>query len=369
MNPPGRQRKDGRGDVSGVKESCGQQLKRSVLVQALEHRLDLAVEPRGRLPPGQVLHQGPAGGSPTLLQHFEGSQDRHLFGGETGALEQSLDRPPSVQRGPRLQGALERLGGRIALVGRLTRGKPGEKIPSGLPRSREVQVSLPERSICKEGKVMFLRMGRLLGSLILMSALFQLIVVVAANTWAAPAPSLFFNPGHTRPYRFTARIKSNGGITPLKVGSLVTGRFTYDLEGKAVRTDGRSWGHYDSARNSFAFQVGDLQFVGVGDVTATVSTFDHSEHFGIVAPDLKLPKGWEIDHTGRSQTYSVLLQNVPPRKVIGRLGIPDCVRLRDFVNTRELRLDFFHGVRFPGGRVDDRAVVYAHLENLQPVGR
>jgi hypothetical protein len=93
------------------------------------------------------------------------------------------------------------------------------------------------------------------------------------------------------------------------------------------------------------------------------------EDFRIVAPDLKLPKGWQMDHKRISQTYSITLQNAPPRKVIGRLAIPDHIRLADFVNTLELRLDFFHGVRFPGGEAKGRAVLYAHLESLQEIRR
>ena len=101
---------------------------------------------------------------------------------------------------------------------------------------------------------------------------------------------------------------------------------------------------------------------------AVVSAFDHAEDFGMVAPDLELPEGWEMDHTRRSQTYSFLLQNVPPRKVIARAGsIPRRLSLSDFVSTREVRFDFFHGVSFPGGKVTDRATLYAAVESLEEV--
>ena len=66
----------------------------------------------------------------------------------------------------------------------------------------------------------------------------------------------------------------------------------------------------------------------------------------------------------RSQTYGPLLQNVPSRAVMARGGLPDGLSLPNWINTRELRLDFFHGVRFPGGQVERRAVVQATLESL-----
>jgi hypothetical protein len=97
-----------------------------------------------------------------------------------------------------------------------------------------------------------------------------------------------------------------------------------------------------------------------------VHAFDHAEGFQIVAMDLKLPEGWEMDHRGGSQTDGFLLQNAPSRKVIDRAArIPERVSLFEFVNTREVRLDFFHGVSFPGGKVTNRATVYATVESLE----
>jgi hypothetical protein len=221
----------------------------------------------------------------------------------------------------------------------------------------------------KKEKAMFLRTRRFLLCLLLSSLLFPLLVVVAAIGWAAPAPFPRGNRDHTRTYRFTARIKSNDGVTPFKVGKRITGSFTYDLKAKRVRTHRRPgvYGAYVSARHSFQFKLGDLEFTGAGDIEVTVCLLDHSEHFQIVAGDLKLPKGWEMDHKQGSQTYSFLVQNVPSKKVIERLDIPDRLRLADFVDTRELRLDFMHGVRFLGGKVADRAIVYAAVESLEEV--
>jgi hypothetical protein len=172
----------------------------------------------------------------------------------------------------------------------------------------------------------------------------------------------------TRTYHFTARISSNEGVTPFKVGALISGSFTYDLRGTNIHH-----GFYLSRRNSITFQFGDLRFSGVGDIVTVVNAIDEKEDFNIVAPDLKLPDGWEMDHTRRSQTYSFLLQNVPARKVIPPgipiqgPSIPERISLSDFVSIREVRFDFFHGVTFPGGKITSRATVHATVESLEEV--
>jgi hypothetical protein len=203
---------------------------------------------------------------------------------------------------------------------------------------------------------------RILGVIALAFSPLPFGLLIAPDARTAPIPP----PGrgvHT--YRFTARIRDNGGLSPFKVGGVITGTFTYDLQAKTTRSPNPFHGHYQSARNSLTFQMGDLRFIGTGDVLVTVGAFDHAEHFQVVAFDLTLPKGWEMDHTGRSQTYSVLLQNAPPRKIITSSGIPGRLSLPDFVNTKELRLDFFHGVRFPGGQAKEGATVYAVVESLK----
>jgi hypothetical protein len=204
--------------------------------------------------------------------------------------------------------------------------------------------------------------GRL-GSLAL--ALSPLVALLPVDSGAAPAPA----HRDVRTYRFTARVTDNGGVTPFKLGSLITGTFGYDLKGKHKRPDAPRYGVYMSAKNALTFEGAGLRFAGAGEVLAIAFSSRGVEHFGIVAPDLKLPKGWRIDHGGRSQTYSILLQNVPPRKAITGHALPDRLSLPDFVSSRELRLDFFHGVRFPGGRVNGRATVYARLESFKELGR
>jgi hypothetical protein len=204
--------------------------------------------------------------------------------------------------------------------------------------------------------------GRLLSCIVLSDVLMHLLSLDAAK---ARAPL----PPRTHTYRFTARITDNAGITPFKVGELITGTFSYDPRGKNLRPDVVGLGRYQSTRNSLVFQFGGLRFSGLGDISASVSTLDHAEDFGVVAPDLELPMGWEMDHTGRSQSYGLILQNAPPRNAIRSIALPDRLSLSDFVDTRELRLDFFHGVRFPGGQVNARATLSATVERLEQVGR
>jgi hypothetical protein len=171
-----------------------------------------------------------------------------------------------------------------------------------------------------------------------------------------------------RTYRFTARIKANAGVSPFKVGNVIIGRFTYDLKGQNTRPDVLFHGAYQSGRHAITFEMGDLRFTGRGDILVTISTFDYAEHFGIVAHDLHLPAGWKMDAKG-SQSFGFLLQNAPSKKVLSRPAqIPDRLSLPDFVNTRELRLDFAHGVRFPGGQVNVRATVFAIVESLEEAG-
>jgi hypothetical protein len=182
-----------------------------------------------------------------------------------------------------------------------------------------------------------------------------------ASSARAPAPV------ETRTYKFKATIKDNADVTPLKVGESLTGQFTYDLRSEPARKD-RQWPHRKSKHNSLAFEYGDLRFVGTGEILVSVTLSPDYEHFGCVAYDLTLPKGWEIDHKQQSQTYGIFFQNNPPRKPTNRIAIPSKLSLDDFKDVREVRLDFF-GVRFPGGAVKERATVRALVEGLEQVER
>jgi hypothetical protein len=199
------------------------------------------------------------------------------------------------------------------------------------------------------------------------------LVILLATPWntsiAVPdrEPSQENNDGRTVTYRFTARVKTNDGVLPLEPGELIEGTFTYDLDSKPRRAMFPR-NTLDSPRNALSFHLGDLQFSGAGKVLVTVGAHKDAEHFGIVSPDLKLPEGWEMAHTEGSQTFSVFFQNVPAKNVIGPVGIPERISLPDFVSTRELRLDFYHGVRFPGGQVKGRATVFSTVDSLEVVG-
>ena len=218
---------------------------------------------------------------------------------------------------------------------------------------------------------MFSVWGRLIGSLALGVLVFNLLAFLPANSLVARSAAPFRGPAldHVRTYRFTARIAANAGVTPFKVSSVITGRFTYDLKGKNKHADNLSHAAFESARNAFTFQMGDLCFSGAGEILVTVATFKYAEHFQIVAFNLNLPMGWEMNPAKGSQSFSFLLQNAPAKRVLADPPhIPNRLSLPDFVNTRELRLDFFHGVRWPGGQVNARATVFAAVETLEEVG-
>jgi hypothetical protein len=175
--------------------------------------------------------------------------------------------------------------------------------------------------------------------------------------------------GNVRNYRFTARIKANDGVQPFQVGKVITGTFRFDRDAKDRIAYHLLYGWFSSPHNALTFRLGELRFSGAGDVTATTSVFQASEHFQIVAFDLKLPTGWEMDHTVRAQSYGIVLQNVPSKWVLASKGLPEHLSLDRFSGTREFHLDFYHGVRFPGGEVKRRAVVSADVEKLVELPR
>jgi hypothetical protein len=209
-------------------------------------------------------------------------------------------------------------------------------------------------------------LGIVAGGLLLLSLIEPPSLATAVPVREAKASDL-------RTYRFRARIRSNAGVTPFKVKEVIDGEFTYDLRARDPRAENANWGgHFESANNALWFRIGDERFVGTGKVIACVSKFDatenteSNEHFGVVAHDLKLPKGWEIDHESKSNSFGFIFQNVPDRKVLAR-KLPDEVVLSEFVNTREFRVDFW-GVKFPGGEVKERATVMSDVESLEPAG-
>src|SRR5262249_47479243 len=88
---------------------------------------------------------------------------------------------------------------------------------------------------------------------------------------AAAAPLSL--PADVRTYEFTARVKDNGGVTPLQVGAAVRGTVCYDLRGEDLDSDNKRCGRYASPRNSLSARIGDLEFRAAGDVSATTGAF------------------------------------------------------------------------------------------------
>lgn len=197
-----------------------------------------------------------------------------------------------------------------------------------------------------------------------------LFTAILASAFAVPHVALtvplrvYPNP-NLRKYTFAACITDNGGVTPFKVGGVIYGTFTYDTMGADRLPEHKQCGHYVSPQNSLSFQSGEDIFSGTGTIMATMSVFAQAEHFGVVAHDLQLPKGWKIDK-GKSQSFGVLFQNAPPKGVLLRKELPDRLALENWQNTRELRLDFF-GISFPNGAIQKRATVFAKIDELREV--
>ncbi len=187
--------------------------------------------------------------------------------------------------------------------------------------------------------------------------------LVAAPLRPAADPDL-------RTYRFTARVTENGGVTPFKVGAVIKVAITYDMRGKDLQADGKEYGRYESKKNAISARIGDLEFRSAGDVWAESGAFSYAEHVQVVAFDLDLPAGWEMDHHSgdkNSNSFGVLFQNAPSRNVLSGKALPDKVNLADFKDTHKLRIDFFSGVKFPGGEVKKRATVLASVEEFEGV--
>lgn len=178
-----------------------------------------------------------------------------------------------------------------------------------------------------------------------------------------PAPRTVTN-------RFTARVARVHGVLPFPPGTPIEGTVTYDLDSRA-RFPAHPQNIMDSPHNALSFRVGDLRFVGAGRVSVTSIADNHYDFFTLVAEGATLPAGWESDpgavHKGHHNTFGILLQNVPPRGVIPPGAVIDHLDLPAFVNTREFRMDFIDGVRFPGGQTNKRAMLSADLLSLERV--
>jgi hypothetical protein len=174
-------------------------------------------------------------------------------------------------------------------------------------------------------------------------------------------------------YRFVATITANGSATPFKTGTKMSGEFRYDVASKDRKPDDLKHGSFESPKNRIVFNYGKLRFEGKGRVRVNTGHYRQIvEHFQIVSFDLRLPKGWKrIQVPGkvdRSSTFSVLLQNAPPAGVFINDKLPQKLELSKFKNCR-VRMDFHHGVIYPGGVVRKRAIIEAKLEALRPVSK
>lgn len=207
------------------------------------------------------------------------------------------------------------------------------------------------------------------GLLLLLVASAIVDYLILSGMWSPPrseaSAALAPAPDNTRTYQFAARVTDNGGVTPFKVGDLITGTFTYDLDAKDVKPSPTS-GLYKSARNAISFRLGDLTFFGAGEVIATTASGDGIDHFGVLARDLKLPESWDMEHSRQSLGYFIMLRNDPAKGVFPNDKLPERLDLSKFSTFRQLRFEFYKGVRFPGGEVKERTSVYAVVETLDP---
>ena len=222
-----------------------------------------------------------------------------------------------------------------------------------------------QASLTRDGVLPMFRGRSRIGSFVPSGLALALIATVTEVSLHGRTPLPAQEP-NVRTYRFKARVTDNDGVAPFKVGELITGTFTYDLKGsKVAEISSDVVARYKSRLNSIVFRFGDLRFVGKGEIHLNIAMLEQVENVGIIAPDLELPKGWAMDHTGPSQTYSFTVGNAPPRKVVRSIAIPDRISLSDYPDFREVSLDFYNGVRFPGGEVNKRAVVSANVESLE----
>jgi hypothetical protein len=181
-------------------------------------------------------------------------------------------------------------------------------------------------------------------------------------------------PARLVTYRFTARITDNAGVTPFKVGTKITGEFTYDMTAKNIRNAGPKFalsGEYKSKRNQIAFTYGKLRFEAKGRVKVTSGTIPRiAEDFSVVSFGLRLPMGWKSIEPPENKKYripsfGVILQNHPPRKVLPTADIPKALDLAKFVNAKNAYINFPNGLMFPGGILERRVKIEAVIEKLE----
>jgi hypothetical protein len=214
---------------------------------------------------------------------------------------------------------------------------------------------------------------------LLLAVILSLMATNAAS--AAEKPVRARKPARLVTYRFTARITDNAGVTPFKFGSKITGEFTYDLTAKNTKNVPKDLGpkfarrgRYLSNKNRIVFKYGKLRIESTGIVVVNTGTVPGiAESFNMVASNVVLPKGWKIieprDRKERSRAFGIIFQNYPPRGVLPSAHLPKDLDLSKFSNVKNMFLDFFHGVAFPGGAVSRRAKVEAEIQELERVSK
>lgn len=171
--------------------------------------------------------------------------------------------------------------------------------------------------------------------------------------------------GKTVTYRFKAKVDKQYNATPFAIGDEIEGEFTYDLESKMRRPDSpQPRNVMESSRNTVSFKVGKQQFTGMGIGWLSVTETQHAETLVVGTRELRLPDGWKVNEGKYPPGFCVMFQNAPPRNVIQPTGIPHRIKLDDFVDTREFRLDFMNGLEFPGGKTVERVTVHCNIESL-----
>lgn len=205
--------------------------------------------------------------------------------------------------------------------------------------------------------------------ILLPAVLLSLALTTTAFAGQPPVPAK--KPNMLRTYRFTAKIFYNTGVTPLKVGTKLSGKFTYDLAARRHQTKVKWCVHYRSPRNKIQIRYRKLVFrsEGIGTVSVGVRRNGH-EALSIASGTLKTPKGWRSHPhaiSGEDKSYCTFtLQNSPARGMLRDTTMPHKLESKGF-KGRTVVLDFQHGVTFPGGRSDKRATVYARIVSLQRV--
>ncbi|GAB4154636.1 MAG: hypothetical protein Tsb009_31300 [Planctomycetaceae bacterium] len=196
--------------------------------------------------------------------------------------------------------------------------------------------------------------------------LIVLLIVSQDSSVQAEKPVAARKPNLLRTYRFTAKIIHNGGVTPFKVGTKLTGEFTYDLA--APNTSKLKWlGFYRSSRTRFAIRYGKLVFSSEGNGWVNVAVRRQQEGMVIEGTSLKLPKGWvaKADLAGKSKTScGISLQNQRSRQILSNTNLPTDLTFWKRFEYCTVSLDFASGTQFPGGSFEKYTRVIAQVEKL-----